>query len=34
MKFICDMGTVQTYLEKWEEKQISVIALLNFWEKK
>ena len=33
MKFICDMGTVQIYLEKWEEKRISATPLSKFWEK-
>ena len=33
MKFICDMGIVQTYLVKWEEKRILVIPLSKFWEK-
>ena len=31
MKFICDIGTVQTYLEKWG--QISAKPLPKFWEK-
>ena len=33
MKFICDMGTVQTYLAKWGEKRISATPLPKFWEK-
>ena len=33
MMFIYDMDTVQTYLEKWEEMQISVMPLPKFWEK-
>ena len=33
MMFICDMGTVQTYLGKWEEMRISVMPLSKFWEK-
>ena len=32
VKFICDIGIVQTYLVKWEEKRISVIPLPKFWE--
>ena len=31
--FIYDMGTVQTYLEKWEEMRISIMSLPKFWEK-
>ena len=31
-KFICDIS-VQTYLVKWGEKQISIISLLKFWQK-
>ena len=33
MKFICDMGTVQIYLEKWGEKRMSATPLSKFWEK-
>ena len=33
MKVIYDMGTVQTYLVKWGEKQISAMVLPKFWEK-
>ena len=33
MKSTCDIGTVQTYLEKWGEKRISAMVLLKFWEK-
>ena len=33
VKFICDIGIVQTYLVKWEEKRISVIPLPKFGEK-
>ena len=32
-KFICDISSVQTYLVKWGEKQISIISLLKFWQK-
>ena len=31
--FICDIGTVQTYLGKWEEMRISVMPLSKLWEK-
>ena len=31
--FICDMDTVQTYLEKWGEMRISVMSLPKFLEK-
>ena len=33
MKFICNMGAVQTYLGKWGEKRISATPLPKFWEK-
>ena len=33
MIFICDMDTVQTYLEKWGNMWISVMPLPKFWEK-
>ena len=33
MMFICDMDTVQTYLEKWGEMRISVMSLPKFLEK-
>ena len=32
-KFICDISSVQTYLVKWGEKQISIIPSLKFWQK-
>ena len=32
-KFICDMGTFQTYLENWGEKRILATPLPKFWEK-
>ena len=32
MKFICDMSTIQTYLEKWGGKRISATSLPKFWE--
>ena len=32
-KFICDISSVQTYLVKWGEKQISIISSLKFWQK-
>ena len=33
MKFICDIGIVQIYLEKWGKKRILIKPLSKFWEK-
>ena len=33
MKFICNMGTIQTYLGKWGEKRILATPSPKFWEK-
>ena len=33
MEFICDIGTVQSYIGKWGEMWISAMVLPQLWQK-